>query len=120
MITPRIKPSAFWGTSRNLLSPNGVVIGINNLRGVGRSKFEVSRSALWRRQPTADLFVQEQRQTKLGGFIANLAAMDELVNFAAIAAQVDATCPRPDRARGGRPPYPTGRALGSGLAFCLP
>lgn len=72
MITPRIKPSAFW-----------------------------------RRQPTADLFVQEQRQDKMGGFIANLAAMDELIDFAAVAAQVDAACPRPERSRGGRPPYPT-------------
>lgn len=70
MITPRIKPSAFW-----------------------------------RRQPTADLFVQEQRQAKLGGFIANLAAMDELIDFSAIAAEVDAACPRPDRSKGGRPPY---------------
>jgi IS5 family transposase len=72
MITPRIKPSAFW-----------------------------------RRQPSADLFVQDQRQAKLGGFIANLAAMDELIDFSAIAVQVDAACPRADRARGGRPPYPT-------------
>jgi transposase, IS5 family len=72
MITPRIKPSAFW-----------------------------------RRQPTADLFLQDQRQAKLGGFIANLAAMDELIDFGAIAAEVDAACPRPDRSKGGRPPYPT-------------
>lgn len=72
MITPRIKPSAFW-----------------------------------RRQPTADLFVQDQRQGKLGSFIANLAAMDELIDFAAIANQVDTACPRADRSKGGRPPYPT-------------
>lgn len=72
MITPRIKPSAFW-----------------------------------RRQASVDLFVQDQRQSKLGGFIANLAAMDELIDFAAIAAQVEAACPRPDRSKGGRPPYPT-------------
>jgi transposase, IS5 family len=64
-------------------------------------------SAFWRHQPSADLFIQDQRQTKLGGFIANLAAMDELIDFAAIAAQVDAACPRADRVRGGRPPYPT-------------
>jgi transposase, IS5 family len=72
MITPRIKPSAFW-----------------------------------RRQPTADLFVQDQRQAKLGSFVENLAAMDELIDFAAVAAQVDTACPRPDRSKGGRPPYPT-------------
>ncbi|MES7744573.1 IS5 family transposase, partial [Cutibacterium acnes] len=33
--------------------------------------------------------------------------MDELIDFAAIAAQVDAACPRADRSKGGRPPYPT-------------
>ncbi|MFN3915886.1 MAG: IS5 family transposase [Aquabacterium sp.] len=72
MITPRIKPSAFW-----------------------------------RRQPSADLFVQEQRQAELGGFVESLAAMDELIDFGAVAAQVERACPRPYRARGGRPPYPT-------------
>lgn len=72
MITPRIKPSAFW-----------------------------------RRQPSTDLFIQDQRQAKLGSFIANLAAMDELIDFRVIAAEVDRACPRADRARGGRPPYPT-------------
>lgn len=72
MITPRIKPSAFW-----------------------------------RRQPTTDLFVQDQRQAKLGNFIASLAAMDELIDFAAIATEVDRACPRPDRSQGSRPPYPT-------------
>ena len=58
MITPRIKPSAFW-----------------------------------RRQASSDLFVQDRRQEKMGSFIANLAAMDELVDFAAVAAQVDSACP---------------------------
>ncbi|WAC71383.1 IS5 family transposase [Roseateles sp. SL47] len=72
MITPRIKPSAFW-----------------------------------RRQASSDLFVQDRRQEKMGSFIANLAAMDELVDFAAVAAQVEAACPRPDRSKGGRPPYST-------------
>ncbi len=43
----------------------------------------------------------------MGSFIANLAAMDELVDFAAVAAQVEAACPRPDRSKGGRPPYST-------------
>lgn len=67
----------------------------------------IKPSTFWRRQPSTDLFVQEQRQDKMGGFIANLAAMDELIDFAAIAAQVDSACPRPDRSKGGRPPYPT-------------
>lgn len=64
-------------------------------------------SAFFRRQPSMDLFVQEHREAKLGGFIANLAAMDDLIDFAAIAVQVDTACPRPDRSKGGRPPYPT-------------
>ena len=67
----------------------------------------IKSSAFWRRQPTVDLFVQDQRQAKLGGFIANLAAMDELIDFGAVAAEVDAACPRPDRSKGGRPPYAT-------------
>ena len=54
----------------------------------------IKPSSFWRSQPGADLFVQDQRQAKLGGFIANLAAMDELIDFAAIAARVDAACPR--------------------------
>jgi IS5 family transposase len=57
----------------------------------------IKPSAFWRRQASSDLFVQDQRQAKLGSFIANLAAMDELIDFVAIAAQVDAVCPRPDR-----------------------
>lgn len=72
MITPRIKPSAFFA-----------------------------------RRPSTDLFVQEQREGKLGSYVAKLAAMDELIDFAAVAAQVDQACPRADRSRGGRPPYPT-------------
>lgn len=67
----------------------------------------IKPSAFRRRQPTADLFVQDQRQAKLGGFIANLAAMDELMDLNAIVAEVDAACPRPDRSKGERPPYAT-------------
>lgn len=33
--------------------------------------------------------------------------MDELIDFAAMAAQVDAACPRPDPSKGGHPPYAT-------------
>lgn len=71
------------------------------------STSRIKPSSFWRSQPGADLFVQDQRQAKLGGFIANLAAMDELIDFAAIAARVDTACPRADRSKGGRPPYPT-------------
>lgn len=67
----------------------------------------IKPSKFWHHQPAADLFVQEQRQAKLGSYVAKLATMDELIDFAAIAAAVDAACPRADRARGGRPPYAT-------------
>ena len=33
--------------------------------------------------------------------------MDKLIDFSAMAAAVDAACPRADRSKGGRPPYPT-------------
>lgn len=61
----------------------------------------------WNHRPEADLFVQEHRQAKLGQYVAKLAAMDELIDFGAIAAAVDKAMPRADRARGGRPPYAT-------------
>lgn len=67
----------------------------------------IKPSTFWRHEAGADLFMQDHRQAKLGGFIANLAAMDELIDFVAIAAQVDAACRRPDRSKGGRPPYPS-------------
>jgi hypothetical protein len=44
-------------------------------------------SAFFARQPSADLFVQEQRQNKLGTYVANLAAMDGLIDFRANEAQ---------------------------------
>ena len=48
-----------------------------------------------------------QRRAKLEGYVQTLAAMDELIDFAAMAAAVDKACPRADRSKGGRPPYPT-------------
>jgi IS5 family transposase len=67
----------------------------------------IKPSTFWSRQPVADLFVQEHRQAKLGSYVAKLASMDELIDFQSIAAEVDKTCPRADRSRGGRPPYAT-------------
>lgn len=64
-------------------------------------------SKFWRVAAPTDLFVQEQRAAKLDGFVGKLAAIDELVDFAAIATAVEAACPAPDRSRGGRPPYAT-------------
>jgi hypothetical protein len=54
-----------------------------------------------------DLFVAQQRKAKLEGYVQTLAAMDELIDFAAMATAVDKACPRADRRKGGRPPYPT-------------
>ncbi len=60
----------------------------------------IKPSTFWSRQPVADLFVQEHRQAKLGSYVAKLASMDELIDFQAIAAEVDKTCPRADRSSG--------------------
>ena len=54
-----------------------------------------------------DLFLARQRKAKLEGYVQTLAAIDALVDFTAMAAAVDAACPRADRKKGGRPPYPT-------------
>jgi IS5 family transposase len=52
--------------------------------------------------------VQDHRDQKLQQYTAGLQHMGELVDFAKVAAAVDAACPRPDRRKGGRPPYSTG------------
>lgn len=67
----------------------------------------IKRSAHWREEPAADLFMQAQRQSKLGGLIVNLVALDEPVGFSAIAVQVGAACLGPDRSQCQRPPYST-------------
>ncbi|MEY4748566.1 MAG: hypothetical protein RIQ60_780 [Pseudomonadota bacterium] len=54
-----------------------------------------------------DLFLREQRKSKLEGYVQTLAAMDDLIDFSTMAAAVDAACPRPERKKGGRPPYAT-------------
>ena len=48
-----------------------------------------------------------QRKAKLEGYVQTLAAMDELIDFSEMAGAVDVACPRADRSKGGRPPYPT-------------
>lgn len=47
---------------------------------------------------------REERRAKLGDPLVGLA---EHVDFEALAAHIDAAAPRPSRAKGGRPPYPT-------------
>ena len=52
--------------------------------------------------------VQDHRDQKLQQYTAGLQRMEELVDFAKVEAAVDSACPRPDRSKGGRPPYATG------------
>ena len=47
---------------------------------------------------------REDRRSKIGG---PLVGLSKHVDFAALAAGIDASVPRPSRAKGGRPPYPT-------------
>lgn len=54
-----------------------------------------------------DLYLLRQRRAKLEGYVQTLAAMDALIDFSAMASAVDTACPRPDRRKGGRPPYAT-------------
>lgn len=56
---------------------------------------------------TGDMFVQHHRDQKLQQYTGSLERMAELVDFAKVGAAVDGACPRPDRSKGGRPPYPT-------------
>ena len=65
----------------------------------GRAFFEAA--------PAQDLFVQEQRQAKLLDYVGALAGIDELFDFAAMAAKLDEVCPAGDRSKGGRPAYAT-------------
>ena len=53
------------------------------------------------------LFAEQEREdrwSKIGGPLFGLA---EQVDFDALAAQIDTAAPRPSRAKGGRPPYPS-------------
>lgn len=64
-------------------------------------------SSFFPEEAADDLFVVQQRKAKLEGYVQTLAAMDKLIDFAGMAAAVDKACPRADRSKGGRPPYPT-------------
>ncbi|MEK8028650.1 IS5 family transposase [Pseudaquabacterium rugosum] len=67
----------------------------------------IKPSAFFPEEAPDDLFLVRQRKAKLEGYVQSLAAMDELIDFGAMAAAVDRACPRPDRSKGGRPPYAT-------------
>jgi transposase, IS5 family len=67
----------------------------------------IKPSVFFQDQPDTDLLVQAHRQAKLSSYVANLAAMDGLIDFGAVAQSVDTECPRADRSKAGRPPYAT-------------
>jgi IS5 family transposase len=56
---------------------------------------------------TSSLFADEERLARLDKLNEPLFKLNQHVDFDLIAAQVDEACPRPSRAKGGRPPYPT-------------
>jgi IS5 family transposase len=53
------------------------------------------------------LFAAEERESKLDKLGGVLQVLEKHVDFAALAAAIDAAAPRPSRERGGRPPFPT-------------
>ena len=53
------------------------------------------------------LFADQEREAKLNKLGDTLRVLEQHVDFAALAAAVDASAPRPGRERGGRPPFPT-------------
>lgn len=54
-----------------------------------------------------DLFAHEAHHQKLDELRDPLQEIERHVDFATLAARVDESVPRPDRTKGGRPPYPT-------------
>jgi transposase, IS5 family len=57
--------------------------------------------------PKPSLFAEEERGNRREKLGDPLAGLIKHVDFAALAATVDIAAPRPSRAKGGRPPYPT-------------
>ena len=53
------------------------------------------------------LFAAQEREAKRNKLGDTLQVLDRHVDFAALSAEVDQAAPRPDRSRGGRPPFPT-------------
>ncbi len=53
------------------------------------------------------LFADQEREAKLNKLGDALRVMEQHVDFAALAEEVDRAAPRPGRERGGRPPFPT-------------
>lgn len=53
------------------------------------------------------LFAADEREAKLDKLGDILRIMEQHVDFAALAANIDQAAPRPSQAKGGRPPFPT-------------
>ena len=54
-----------------------------------------------------DLFAGDARKRKIDSLGDPLQIIARHIDFAHLAGLIDALCPRPDGAKGGRPPYPT-------------
>lgn len=53
------------------------------------------------------LFADQEREAKLDSLGDPLALLNKHVDFRLMAEEIDRWVPRPSRAKGGRPPYPT-------------
>lgn len=53
------------------------------------------------------LFAASERESKLTALGDVLQRFEEIIDFGAIASEIDQAVPRSDRSKGGRPPYPT-------------
>lgn len=53
------------------------------------------------------LFADQEREAKLDSLGDPMAVLNTYVDFGVMAEEIDRWVPRPSRARGGRPPYPT-------------
>ncbi|NMM28358.1 MAG: IS5 family transposase [Glaciimonas sp.] len=57
--------------------------------------------------PKSSLFAEEERGNRREKLGDPLFGLTQHVDFTALAADIDTALPRPSRAKGGRPPYPT-------------
>lgn len=58
-------------------------------------------------KPRISLFAEQERETRRTSIGNPLVGLSKHVDFDTLAASIDAAAPRPSRAKGGRPPYPT-------------
>ena len=58
-------------------------------------------------KPRISLFAEHEREVRRTTIGDPLVGLTKHVDFEALAASIDAAAPRPSRAKGGRPPYPT-------------